>query len=162
MKIRIFDIVVSVLLVVVLTLQIVTMVKVFGGSEDVTTNDGNADDANVSVIHIDASYCAMRFPSKWMEHLKFEERTEDGVYSAYFKCQIGAKTGDLFAVRFISAETEDRVGTIVKDGKEVSVVLEMAELDKSAWTTEELEIVNEMRDAKDEVIESILEYKELV
>ena len=162
MKVRIFDIVISFLLVLVLTLQIVTTVKVFGGNEGVNAGNEVTNDVDVSVIHIDTSYCSMQFPSKWMDYLKFEESTENGVYSAHFKCKIGEKTGDLFTIRFEPTQTEGRVGTIVKGGKEISVVLEMAELNKSAWSKEELKIVKEMRDAKDKVIESILEYKELV
>ncbi len=169
MKRRIFDIAISVLLVVVLTLQIITMVKVFGGDEavlpgDDTVSAGNstADDVNKTMIHIDASYCSLRFPSKWMDYMKFTESTKDGVWSAHFGCEINKKTAELFTVHLNPAKIEDREGVIIKGGEEISVVLEMAEIDKSLWTKEELKLVNEMRDAKDEVIKSVLEYKELV
>lgn len=160
MKRRIFDIIVSVLLVVVLSLQIITMVKVFGNNP---VDVGDQDEADIStMIQIDSVYCPMRVPGDWMDYMKFEEGAENGNHVVRFGCTLDKGVADLFTIRFVPGEVEGNVGTIVKNKQTVSVVLEMAKIDKSLWSKEELKLIKKMQKDQDEVIKSILEYIELV
>ena len=159
-KIRIFDIVISLLLVAVIALQAVTMVAVFGKKETVE-EEGDTNNLNLDVVQIDTTYCVLKYPSIWMEELKFDEKTENGVYSAIFGCKIGGKSQTLFTLHFNSKETQNVVATVSNKGVSVPVVLEMAELQNDLWTAEELKAVRQMQDAKETVIQSIKDHVDL-
>lgn len=162
MKNKIFEIIICVLLVAVLSLQVVTLVKLYATPEkqaDVTEN--SQGDIDLSVVQIHTAYCTMLYPSEWMDYLKFEEKTESGIYSAIFSCEINGKKCELFTVTFGAEDSENSIGTIKNNGKEIPVAIKTAQLDKSAWTTEEYKIVSEMQSAKSKVKESILAHEDI-
>lgn len=159
-KIRIFDIVISVLLAAVLTLQIVTMTAVFGKKEE-AVEENTKEKVDLSVVQIDSPYCVLKYPSLYMEEMVYEGKTEGAVYSAIFGCKLGEKTQTLFMLHFNSEETQNVVATVSKKGVSVPVVLELAELQTDLWTTEELKIVKKMQEARETVIQSIKDHVEI-
>ncbi len=162
MKNKVFEIVISIVLAIVLVLQIITMVAVFGDGKLFEKKPEPEDEGNAFLaVNIDTPYCTMKYPSDWIDYLKIQEPEVDDGYVAIFVCEMNDKKAELFTVRFGEAEEENVVGTITKDDVPVKVALVTAELDRSIWTDEEFEIVSKMQKAKDEVVKSILEQKEI-
>ena len=153
---------ISVVLAVVLVLQIITMLAVFG---DKAWFDFGKDKKNeklpTAVVNIDTPYCTMQYPSEWIDYLKIEEPEVSEGYTAVFLCEMNGKKAELFTVRFGATDGKDVVGTINKSDVPVQVAVTAAALDQSAWTKEEWKTVSAMQKAKDKVVESVLSQKDI-
>lgn len=176
MKNKLFEIIIAALLVVVLALQVVILVKVYDNPDekapienaDVNTNNeetekkpGTTGEMDLSVVQFDTPYCTILFPSDWMDQMTVDEVEDAGIYSAIFGCDLNGKKGELFTVTFGVEDPQNSIGSIVSKGETVPVSIEMATIDKDAWTEEEYKTVCAMQGAKEKVKESILAHKEI-
>lgn len=158
MKNKMFNIVVSVILVVVLAVQGFLLVKIHKIDAklepDANSLQGGVD---LSMVNFDTPYGTFQYPSIWLEQMMIKEERADGVYSIIFSGNLNGKKGELFTITFGGENQEGFVGTINHAGENVPVTIQMATIDKASWTDEEYKTLCDMQKAKDQVQNSIFE-----
>ncbi len=158
MKNKMFNIVVSVILVVVLAVQGFLLVKIhkIDAKLDVDAN-GLQEGVDLSMVNFDTPYGTFQYPSEWLEQMMIKEEQADGFYSIIFSGNLNGKKGELFTITFGGENKEGFVGEISHAGEIVPVTIQMAPIDKASWTAEEYKTLCDMQKAKDQVQKSIFE-----
>lgn len=105
-------------------------------------------------VVVSTSYVELSIPAIWKDqmHTKIEDQT--GGYTVTFIGTVGSHQAPLFAVLVgVTSDSCFPVGVLKVDGKEVSVSIELMELNTDdSWSTEEINTISAMQESLNDVL----------
>lgn len=139
-------------------IEVTSNVNSFGSVSGTTAVGDNTNIAEM--MKIKTPYCKLNYPKAWSDNLKYKEKEENGVFSETFYCCIKEQEIEMFTIYFGETEVGIQLGYIIKDGKKVSISVDVKTFETDdTWTDEEKTLLNNMTEGVNDVIISVTSNK---
>jgi len=121
-----------------------------GTNQEETLTEDNAES-------IQTPYATLYFPDEWKSYVTHTSQTNGEASSEAFSATIGGHTAPLYTIHFAAPELGHPAGTVVKDGEEVPVTVELHEFTPDeTWTDEDTQILYALQETVNDVLAALL------
>lgn len=162
------DIVMLILLAVIAVCSICITIKVYQINPETLLRQDTGNDSSVNLqsdantyIELYTPYGSLLFPKEFEQYLETDVMDQDGVYSIKFSYKNNSEKMELYTVIFGDQQQGQLFGFF---GSNISFSIQFAEYNEnvSAWTDEDMFRVSAMREAVNDIINSVKSFDNYV